>query len=249
MKGIVLTTFNDLDMSSVMWETLKPCLDQSSTLCVVDAGSDDGSVEFWRKLSVEDHRVYVIAKREHKDVKMEHLSVALNVGLNYLHSIGKSYLFWIHADMKFEDSEWMDKMIAHLNRHQDYGKLSPEVYNDSVGCPNIERPGNSCPWLMHVETLLAVAGLRIQKGGNNLLGNHTKDYFEFFNERFVGIGGREDWDLNNQVLDLGKQVMISPCARVWHEGMGTRKRRDTNPEARRNAEIYHSIYGTTAARV
>jgi GT2 family glycosyltransferase len=247
LKGIVLTTFDDLDMSRVMWSTLQSSLDDDCRLCVVDAGSKDGSVEFWKELSTYDPRVYVIAKEQHRECAIEHLSVALNVSLKWLISIGCEYLFWIHADMKFEDKEWIQKLVKHMQEHADYGKISPEVYNDQDGCHNEERPGNSCPWIMHKSTLLAIDELRTKKGGHNRsLFPYDK---EFFNERFIGIGGREDWDLNNQVLDLGLKVMISPCTRVFHVGMGTRSRRDTNPEARHNAGVYHSIYGNTAPKV
>lgn len=240
--GIVLTTFNDLDISLKMLETLPQTMIQHDRLFVVDGGSKDGGVDFWNR------RYGPVFTADSTGKPLHHLSVALNVGINAAIKERYQFVAWIHADMKFnEDERWLTKLIKKLHDDPSLGKVSPECVNDSSRSIGPERPGNSCPWVMRSETLLKIAAMRKQRGGL-----HSKAPLhenEFFNERYVGIGGREDWDLNNFVIDLGLKVIITPDAVVWHEGMGTRKRRDTNAEAYHNADLHQRLHGTTGPRV
>jgi GT2 family glycosyltransferase len=239
--GLVLTTFNDLDISQKMYETLPGTLGPSDFVVVVDGGSDDGSIEFWES----DHEV-LTEKNTHRAVK--HLSVALNVGIERCIQRGAKLICWIHADMKFnEDKHWLETLIKMLHERPDIGKLHPECVNDQHRAKGTERPGNNCPWVMKVSTMLRIDALRKERGGRH--SNRALHEHEYFNEAYIGIGGREDWDLNNYVLDLGLKVLITPESVVWHEGMGTRKRRDTNPEANANAGLHQILHGTTGPRV
>lgn len=239
--GLVLTTFNDLDISEAMYRTLPQTMGPQDFLVVVDGGSTDGSVEYWQV----HHEVHT-RRTCHRAV--EHLSVALNVGIERCIQRGAQFVSWIHADMKFnEDEAWLSKLIDTLIWRPEIGKIHPECVNDEVRSIGVERPGNSCPWVMRTSTLLRIDALRKERGGFH--SNRALHEHEFFNEAYVGIGGREDWDLNNCVLDLGLQVLIDPRSVVWHEGMGTRKRRDTNAEAFANANLHQRLYGTTGPRV
>ena len=239
--GLVLTTFNDLDISKKMYDTLPQTLGPKDFIVVVDGGSSDGSVEFWES----DHEMHT-EKSTRRAAK--HLSVALNVGIDRCIQRGADFVCWIHADMKFdEDAHWLDTLIKKLVEHPEIGKIHPECVNDEHRSKGPERPGNSCPWVMRTSTLLMIDALRKERGG--LHSNRALHEHEYFNEAYVGIGGREDWDLNNYVLDLGLGVMITPESVVWHEGMGTRKRRNTNREAYANANLHQKLHGTTGPRV
>jgi hypothetical protein len=45
------------------------------------------------------------------------------------------------------------------------------------------------------------------------------------------------------------RVMIWPTVPVYHEGMATRSRRDTDPDGRANAALYESKWHTNDAPV
>lgn len=239
--GIILTTYNDLDLSKVMHETLKHTMHEDDMLVVVDAGSSDGSADYW-----SDHCA-VLSKQNTKR-PVGHLSVALNVGIEHCVEEGAEYVCWIHADMRFDvDALWLTKLIDKLSTSHEIGKIHPECINEENTQIGVERSGNNCPWVMNVDMLASVDALRKERGGMH--SNREAGQLEVFNEAYVGIGGREDWDVNNYVLDLGLGVIIYPEAVVYHEGMGTRKRRDTNREAMANAELHYKLHGTTGARV
>jgi GT2 family glycosyltransferase len=239
--GLILTTFDDIDISKPMYETLGSTLGPKDFLVVVDGGSTDGSVEFWQT----QHEVHTRASTNRA---VEHLSVALNVGIEQCIKRHAEFICWIHADMKFnEDTDWLRKLISILIQRPEIGKIHPECVNDTHRAIGHERPGNSCPWVMRTSTLMKIDALRKGRGG--LHSNRALHEHEFFNEAYVGIGGREDWDLNNCVLDLDLEVLITPESIVWHEGMGTRKRRDTNQEAFANANLHQALHGTTGPRV
>jgi len=61
-----------------------------------------------------------------------------------------------------------------------------------------------------------------------------------FDEKFIGIGGYEDWDMNNRIRQEGLKVVIVPRSKVWHKGMQTRSRRDTSAEQIYNAGVYQT---------
>jgi GT2 family glycosyltransferase len=65
-----------------------------------------------------------------------------------------------------------------------------------------------------------------------------------FCEEYIGIGGYEDWDLNNRISKEGFAVVITPFSHVYHEGMQTRSRRDTTEEQVNNSRVYYKRWGT-----
>lgn len=244
--GILLTTFNDFDMSKVMHETLEPCIIKANEyfgnghcMVTVDAGSSDESIDFWKQ---HGHVIH----KDNSNRELKHLSVALNSGIDYLIDNDCNYLIWVHADMKFdEDEKWIIKLINKIDKHPDIGKIHPECFRNGQKLKFGDRPGNSCPWVIKKDVFLMIDERRKQTG----IRTRPIGLREYFFERFIGIGGREDWDLNNNILDLGFKVMITSDTIIWHKGMGTRESRDTRREAYTNFIIYYSIYKTYDARV
>ncbi len=244
--GILLTTFNDLDMSRVVYdEMMKSVTSRPYAFVVVDAGSTDGTVEWW-----EHHALVIHAAREdittyvgQRDAdSLKHLSIALNVGINNLKNQGAKYICWIHADMKFPQENWIDVLVDRLERDPEIGKIAP----DDVKWGNQpERVGNNCPHVVSVEMYERVAEQRRKVHGDECDKCSLKNTCPlWFCEKFIGIGGYEDWDLNAIIMDVGKKVIITPESKVDHEGMGTRQRRDTTGEAKHNAGVYCSRYKT-----
>jgi GT2 family glycosyltransferase len=195
-----------------MYPTLVDCEGDFELVCV-DAGSSDGSLEYWKD------KCYVITEG---DVKR--LSVALNVGADYLIEKGHEYVLHIHNDMEFEQKDWINVMVEYLKREPDIAKLAADWDHLRLG----DREGNQCPWMMR-STLIKM--VKEQDG-------------YYFDPEFRGIGGSEDWDLNCRLIRRGYRVTITSDAIVKHEGMGTRSRMDTNQDALYNRHYYVKKWGT-----
>ncbi len=65
-----------------------------------------------------------------------------------------------------------------------------------------------------------------------------------FHRLKLGIGGYEDWDLNNRIRQDGWKVIITPKSHVFHSAMATRSRRDTSAEQIHNAQVYRDKWHT-----
>ena len=146
------------------------------------------------------------------------LTEALNTGIRYF--FDKEYetnfydICWIHNDMTFYDG-WLDALKNYLKDHKDCGRVASHNMRDPLAP---ERPGNELPFLIR---------------------GHILKKIGLFDERYIGIGGWEDQDLNKRILDEGFSVMITPESKVFHTGMATRKLRNTDTEANYNAGIYY----------
>jgi GT2 family glycosyltransferase len=151
------------------------------------------------------------------------LTEALNAGIRHFFDKEKPDLYynicWIHNDMTFEKG-WLEALEVYLDHNPKCGRVSSQNTRDSI---EPERPGNELPCLIR---------------------GHVLKQIGLFDERFIGIGGREDWDLNKRILDNGFSVMITPTSRVYHVGMATRSQRNTDAEADHNAAVYFQKWGT-----
>lgn len=156
------------------------------------------------------------------------LTKALNAGINYFFDRETNdvqyNVCWIHNDMTFFP-RWLDALEEYLEQHPECGKVASHNMRDALAP---ERSGNELPCLMR---------------------GHTLKKIGLFDERFIGIGGREDWDMNNRIIDNNQTVMITPESKVFHVGMATRSLRNTDPEAQHNAGVYFSKYGTYDSKV
>jgi hypothetical protein len=232
--GVIVTICNDIELIPKFYRSLVQSMpiNYSYGLVAIDGGSFDGSVEAMNTCEV---------KGPYPD-----LSVALNVGIRtYLpaskesllahygslpsSSEGFDYVCWIHPDMLFPMEGWLPKMVDYLKQNPKCGKLSPEdaKFKDHPDFNGLTtHPGNGCPWVMPVRVLRAI----------------EQDH-KWFDEGFTGIGGMEDWDINKRVLDAGYTVDILHPVYVEHEGMGTRKKKNTNADAVANRSYYQRKWG------
>lgn len=210
--GIILTTYNNLDMTK---KALKSLVENTNDydLVVVDCNSTDGTQEWIREQGINivtsDHYVS--------------LTEALNSGIRYFFDKENDTthydICWIHNDMTFE-VRWLEALREYLVKHPKCGRVASQNTRDQI-LP--ERSGNELPCLIR---------------------GHVLKQIGLFDERFIGIGGREDWDLNNRIVRDGWTVMITPESRVFHVGMATRSQRNTDTEAGTNAGTYYSKWNT-----
>lgn len=186
---------------------------------VVVDNASDDGTQAW----VKEQGINIVECKEYTS-----LTEALNKGIRYFfdkETEGLHYdICWIHNDMTFYPN-WLGALEEYLEKHQECGRVASHNMRDPL-LP--ERSGNELPCLIR---------------------GHVLKKIGLFDERFIGIGGREDWDLNNRIVDNGYTVMITPESRVYHIGMATRSLRNTDPEAGHNAAVYHQKYGTYDPKV
>jgi GT2 family glycosyltransferase len=238
--GLVMLTWNDA-------ENLKDCLASLATteepfdLTVIDNGSDDETDSMLRearKISDGPNPLGPMVIRTRPGLS---LAAALNEGFGwYLDPNGEheritpgrtkdyadiEYLGWIHPDMTFDWPDWLGQLVKGLDEHPEWAKLG--AWEVDSGRQDAPWPGNSQCFLVRRAALEQIGP---------------------FDEVYRGVGGYEDWDANRRLLDLGR-VMITPEAKIRHEGMGTRKRLDSVADAIANAEYYCEKWGTNEAPV
>lgn len=233
--GFLTVSYNDVQLSEKMYTSLVSSIAPLTAwgLQVVDGGSTDGSVKFWGSKSpligpaaCDDMKVFY-PKRVPEDYRS--LAVCLNDGIDaFLRNPGINYICHIHPDMEFPEVGWSDKMVQHMKNNPDVAKLGVRIMGADDGAG--DGPGNQCPWMMHRSVLEKL----IEKDGY------------VFDEKYIGIGGYEDWDLARRLVAMNYKVWITNDTRVKHIGAGTRfgPGRNTNREMSQNAAYYQQKWGT-----
>jgi len=236
--GLIFTTFNDKELLEKyldsLWTTEYPF-----DLVVVDCNSTDGSKNFFRSWNLDT--VLKMGPMQSCTV-LEHdeyisLPQALNQGISEcllpppapvfkLNSGRKpiDYIGWWHSDMKVTDPKWLGNLVEYLKTHPDVGRVASSNLRDGV---KEERAGNELPCLWTrklLEDLKATDGY-------------------YFDECYFELT-YEDWDFLRRSINLGYKCMITPTSVVWHDGMGTRSKRDHGDAHRRNAAYYFKKWGT-----
>ncbi len=154
------------------------------------------------------------------------LARALNEGFDHFRRQGYDYIGWVHPDMRFDDPEWLNSLLLEMRMWPRVGKVCAANTRDPLPAQLID--GHEQCYIIRRSVL---------------------DEVGLFDEGYVGIGGYEDWDLNRRIVNAGWRVCISPRARVFHAGMGTRSKRDTTADQIANGERYRSKWGTDRAPV
>lgn len=154
------------------------------------------------------------------------LAEALNEGFDHFRRLGFDYIGWVHPDMRFDDPEWLAALVRELRSWPRVGKVCAANTRDNVPTELID--GHEQCYLIRREVL---------------------DEIGLFDEGYVGIGGYEDWDIHRRMVNAGWRVCISPHAKVFHAGMGTRSKRDTTADQVANAHRYQEKWGTNLAPV
>ncbi len=230
MIGIMLFTKNQLDDTKKTLDSLEKSANVPYKLVIVDNASTDGTVDY-----LENQGYQVIANKETTDG-----TVRLNQGLRYLLSDPDiPYIVFIHNDMLFY-AKWLERLLDHLKRNRLIGKLAAEslhMYGQHPDFPddpdfpercmtqnqNVYYPGNACPWIMPREVIEEVG---------------------WFDEGFIQVGGFEDWDQNNRILQKGYLVLITKGSAVWHPMNGTRAKYDEYEAILKNKDYYYYKWGT-----
>jgi glycosyltransferase involved in cell wall biosynthesis len=154
------------------------------------------------------------------------LSAALNKGFSHFRDLGYDFIGWIHPDMRFDDPEWLQELLHELRCWPRIGKVCAANTRDMM--PGEITDGHEQCYLIRA---------------------HVLNEIGLFDEGYMGIGGYEDWDMNRRILNAGHRVVITPRARVFHEGMATRSRCDTYTEQVANARYYKFKWGVADAPV
>lgn len=151
----------------------------------------------------------------------------VNVGYNHVYEKGYSYLGWIHPDMSFAQKGWIHPLRNTLLMHSHIGRISP--YNIGKYGPAPSRriyPG-------------AEAGCLIRRASWTEVGA--------FDERYVGCGGYEDWDIQRRFIAVGQACCITTASEMSHTHMGTRSKIDhtkRHEQWTHNQGVYGSKWGT-----
>jgi glycosyltransferase involved in cell wall biosynthesis len=223
--GLLLLVYNDKENLEKMLPSLASSIDYPTTLYIIDLGSTDGSVELlldWQQNVYLNNQFFsdiVIKRWKH----LEALTRSMNTGFTHLMSRQEcDFIGWIHPDMIFEPA-WLSELVATLDSNPYIGKACSYNIRDSWPASEELMDGQEQAFLIKRGVLFKIG---------------------LFDEAFIGIGGYEDWDMNNRIRQEGFRVVIAPRSKVWHKGMATRERRDTTSEQIYNAEIYRKKWKT-----
>jgi GT2 family glycosyltransferase len=224
--GLLLITYNDAENLKPMLSSLEQTIDYPTIIHVIDMGSTDDTLYTltrWERGFLEFPNDEIKAITIEKRDSLEALAVVQNAGFKALMSRQEcEYIGWIHPDMFFEEG-WLKELVATLIYRPEIGKICS--FNTRNGGPNSLDiiAGQEQAYIMRRGLLLNIG---------------------LFDEDFIGIGGYEDWDMNNRIRRESLKVAITPLSRVLHKGMGTRERRDTSKEQIHNAGVYYKKWGT-----
>jgi len=241
VPGLLLTIYDDMPDLPAFWDSLMASIPNyyQYSVVAIDAGSTDGSIDF-----VKNHGCAV--RGPYKD-----LSVALNKGIwefvgDLVNWNGEyryqreavSHVVWLHPDMRFPEVDWLGKLIKHFDAHPDVGKLHPDL----IEAPEGDRPGNQCPWVIPTEVLKKLQ-LEIMNGRKFPGDPSYKQRGWWYDEGYALCAGKEDWDLNKRILDLGYKVWITGDTKISHRSMGTRSRKDNSWAVNVNYPLYQKKWG------
>lgn len=226
--GLVLLTYNDEENLPACLESLFSTIDYPTVLIALDLGSTDSSrallesfqQECYKNTNIKD---FSIVNRQ----GLEPLTVSLNFGFSYL--MGRQeceYIGWIHPDMVFEKG-WLQELVTTLQTNQEVGKACSFNTRDGEPWGPELLDGQEQAYIIRRGVLLKVG---------------------LFDEKFIGIGGWEDEDMNARIYQEGFKIVIAPKSKVYHKGMATRERRDTTAEQIYNAEVYRKKWGSNDRR-
>ncbi len=156
------------------------------------------------------------------------ISEALNAGIRYFlnqETPEKKYnLCWIHNDMTFYPN-WLPALSNYLEKHIKCGRVASHNMRDPLAP---ERAGNELPFLIRGSVFKEIG---------------------MFDERYKGTAGKEDWDMNNRILDHGYSIMITPESKVLHTGAVTRSGLMPKDWENFNNALYFSKFGTDKAKI
>lgn len=164
--------------------------------------------------SQEPTFIVVSGENENKD-----LSVALNKGIQAAIDAGCDYVVWAHPDMRYDQPNWHIPLMRILDTKPSVLKVCASNPRDTVGQLRLDQEQ---AWMMRTHDFVRIPGL-------------------FFSHEFKRIGGFEDWYQSFSIISSGYLVLVTHESLVYHEGMQTRKLRDTVQEQQDNSAVYHKL--------
>jgi hypothetical protein len=224
--GVILTTHNDIDLAEKALTNLIKANEQDHIyVSLVDGNSKEEELS----------KLYNITKSTPNSIialDQKNLSDALNKGYTLCLEQDCPYIFWVHQDMRFPYKNWCKQLIFCYEfcwERIGLARLGPGTRNIDGSCPSMPlRGGNQCPHVMSATFL-----------------KEFKDRWGYiYNPEYINIGGMEDWDMGQRIIQMGYGFGICSLVDVWHEGMGTRKLRDTNADAIYNKNVYYNHWKT-----
>lgn len=224
--GLLLITYNDEENLKKMLPSLEETIDYPTVIYCLDF-STDNSVELLSKFEAnnKNNNIKSMMIISQKLNYLPSLTETMNYGFRYLMSRQEcEYIGWIHPDMLMKNY-WLSRLVNTLEQRPDIGKICAYNNRDCENAPFAE------PYPGHEQCYVVRRGVLLQTG--------------LFDEKFIGIGGYEDWDLNRRIVQEGWKVCIDPNVHVLHKGMATRERRDTTEEQIHNAGVYKAKWGDT----
>ena len=133
--GLLICSYNDLDLSKKMYPSLVKSMSSGIPygMVVVDGGSTDGSIEFWKSKApvICPENDSLLRQLNAMPEDLLHLSRSLNIGCDYLINSGNySYILHTHSDMEFPKAGWVDIMINYIKKNPKIEKYM----SLSIGC-------------------------------------------------------------------------------------------------------------------
>ena len=228
--GFVVVSYNDLDLSQKMYKSLVDTLSECKyckygyALTVVDAGSTDGSVQFWEGIApvISKHNPELCNLLDVKPEDLMHLSVCLNAGTKHLLMNDKvDKVMWIHPDCTFVNTTWCSELVDFIDNNPWTGKAASDDVNQ---IKQTRFPANQQP---HMISRKCIEDM-IEKDGY------------LYDTRFLQIGGFEDLDLARRQLLMGYVPVIVGNSVLEHPSMLSRQRHDTTKYGFYNAGMMYN---------
>lgn len=185
----------------------------------------DTFIQFWE----DNVNLYIGSLSYSEAYRNEGIASSLNRCAEYLLNDPEvGYIGWFHPDM-VGHPKWLSVLVKSMIKNQEAGKMS--AYNNR----DVKNPPSTKPYSGHEQCYL------IRRGVLERIG--------LFDERYMGIGGYEDWDMNNRIREEGFEVLIEPKSVVRHLGMFTRSQKDQSFFEQMNRNYYYSKWGTYDERI
>jgi len=198
--GIILTTFNNLEMTKVCLHSLF----ENTTnyeLIVVDNNSTDGTQDWIKKQNIQ-----LIELKEWKGV-----SSAINQGIRFFFNKENEKTFydicWIHNDMTFFP-KWLNALQEYLDNHPECGRVASHNMRDPLAP---ERPGNELPFLIRGECFK-----KIGMFDERFKGAAGKEDWDF-NNRLLDNGWKIMITPESKVFHKGAGTRSGLMPREWEE--------------------------------
>lgn len=219
LVSISILNWNGKKMTAECLKSLKKLKYQNYEVIVVDNGSEDGSVEFFKKNFPDIHLVC------HKENK------GFTGGHNAAHRVMRGkYLCLLNNDMVV-DPGWLKNLVKVIEEDPKIGACGGGMFEWNKDHPVYNK--NNPLWT--IRYINKYTGFPWQEkdheefkeadylsGGATLIRKDLIDRIGFFDDRFFAYA--EDRDLSARMKRAGYKTMYVPKAFIWHKGSATAKK-------------------------